>query len=81
MTGVWAASLEARLVNPWLRELVQILAAVAVEELADGPDEPAPSTDAATGRDPREPGSSGAASSQQDGSGNWQHEPLPMEER
>jgi hypothetical protein len=68
-------------VNPWLRELVQILAAVAVEDVADGPDEPAPSTDAATERDPREPGSSGTASSQQDGSGDCQPGCLSAEGR
>ncbi len=67
--------------NPWLRELAQILAAVAVEDVADGPDEPVASADAAGGRDPRELGSSGAASSQQDSSGDCQSGRLSAEKR
>lgn len=67
--------------NPWLRELAQILAAVAVEDTADGPDEPVASTDAAGGRGPRESGSNGAGASQQSGSADRQLSPLPAEKR
>lgn len=72
---------EVRLVNPWLRELAQILAAVAVEDTADGPYEPVASADSAGGRGPRESGSNGAGASQQNGSGDRQPEPLPAEKR
>lgn len=67
--------------NPWLRELAQILAAVAIEDIADGPDEPVASADAAGGRGPRESGSNGAGSSQQNGSGDQRHESLSAAER
>ena len=81
--GIWqiVPAPEAQLVNPWLRELARILAAVAVEDIADGPGEPVASANAAGGRGPRESGSNGAGSSQQNDSGDRRHESLSAAER
>ena len=72
---------EIRLVNPWLRELAQILAAVAVEDMANCHDEPVISADAAGGHGPREPGSSSVGSTEQNDSGDRQRGSLSAEER
>ncbi len=66
--------------NPWLRELARILAAVAVEDIADESDELASSADAVAGRDPREHGSNDAESSRQSSFGDRQHRSLFAEE-